>query len=61
MGLRDLVPDFLWPGPSKNPYAGMLSNEAWQYYRRQHKEWIRHLTRKMQEYSRESRLPARLR
>ena len=28
---------------------------------RQHKEWIRHLTRKMQEYAKESQLPARLR
>ena len=34
MGIRDLAPDWLVPGPSKNPYAGMLSDEAWNYYRR---------------------------
>lgn len=28
------IPDWLLPGPSKNPYAGRLSDEAWGYYRR---------------------------
>ena len=34
MGILDIAPDWLVPGPSKNPYAGMLSDEAWSYYRR---------------------------
>ena len=38
-----------------------LSPEDKADLQRQHKEWIRHLMRKMQEYAKESQLPARLR
>ena len=34
MGILDFAPDWLKPGPAKNPYAGQLSDSAWEYYRR---------------------------